>query len=78
MQKDDFASALQEAEDLVWAAQPDQLHAGIRILACQVAYARRHQEYLPLDEIKEWIEAGRKDPKRGCKPLIGLCCGKCG
>ncbi len=64
MQKDDFQTALQESEDLLWAAQPDQLQAGIRMLACQVAYARRHHEGLPVEEINEWIEAGRKDPKK--------------
>jgi hypothetical protein len=64
MQKDDFPSALQESEDLLWAAQPNQLQAGIRILACQVAYARRYQECLPIDEVNQWLEAGRKDPSR--------------
>lgn len=64
MQKDDFETALQESEDLLWAAQPDQLQAGIRILACQVAYARRHNKHLPIEEIHEWIEAGRKDPTK--------------
>ena len=64
MQTDDFASAVQEAEDLLWAAQPDALQAGMRILACQVAYTWRHNECLPIDEIKEWLEAGRKDPKK--------------
>ncbi len=64
MQQDDFQTALQESEDLLWAAQPDQLQAGIRVLACQVAYARRHHEYLPIEEIKQWLEAGRKDPSK--------------
>lgn len=64
MQEDHFSSALQESEDLLWAAQPDQLQAGIRILACQVAYARRHHDYLPIDAINQWIETGRKDPSR--------------
>ncbi len=64
MQKNDFQTALQESEDLLWAAQPDQLHAGIRILACQVAYARRYNECLPIEEINQWIEAGRKDPSK--------------
>jgi len=64
MHKDDFASALQEVEDLLWAAQPDVLQAGMHILACQVAYARRHSECLPIDEIKEWLETGRKVPKK--------------
>jgi hypothetical protein len=64
MQTDDFATALQEAEDLLWAGQPDQLKAGMRILACQVAYARRHDAYLSIEEIKDWLEAGRKDPTK--------------
>jgi hypothetical protein len=64
MQKDDFETALNESEDLLWAAQPDQLQAGIRLLACQVAYARRHDEYLPVEEISKWIERGRKDPAK--------------
>ncbi len=64
MQKDDFATALQESEDLLWAAQPEELQAGIRILACQVAYAKRHHEYLPIEEIKQWLESGRKDPTK--------------
>lgn len=64
MQKDDFATALQESEDLLWAAQPDQLQVGIRILACQVAYAKRHNACLPIEEIKQWLEAGRKDPTK--------------
>jgi len=64
MQQDDFARAVQESEDLLWAAQPAELQTAIRFLACQVAYARRHQAYLPVDEIKEWLEAGRKDPKK--------------
>jgi hypothetical protein len=64
MHKDDFDTASNESEDLLWAAQPEELQAGIRILACQVAYARRHQEYLPLEEIKEWLAAGRKDPRK--------------
>jgi hypothetical protein len=64
MQKDDFETVRSDSEDLLWAAQPEQLQAGIRFLACQVAYARRHQEYLPLEEIKEWVEAGRKDPRK--------------
>jgi hypothetical protein len=64
MQKDDFETVSNESEDLLWAAQPEELQAGIRILACQAAYARRHQEYLPLEEIKEWLEAGRKDPRK--------------
>jgi len=64
MQEDDFQTALNESEDLLWAAQPDQLQAGIRILACQVAYVRRHHEYLPIEEINQWIDAGRKDPSK--------------
>ena len=64
MQQDDFASALQEAEDLLWAAQLDQLKEGMRMLACQVAHVRRHNETLPIEEIKGWLEAGRKDPKK--------------
>jgi hypothetical protein len=28
------------------------------------AYARRHQACLSVDEIKEWLEAGRKDPTK--------------
>lgn len=64
MQEDDFSSALQEAEDLLWAAQPEQLQAGMRLLACQVAYARRYHECLPVEEIGHWIETGRKDPSR--------------
>ncbi len=64
MQKGDFQTALQESEDLLWAAQPDQLQAGMRILACQVAYVRRHNTCLPIDEITQWIEQGRKDPSK--------------
>ena len=64
MQQDDFATALQESEDLLWAAQAEELQAGIRILACQVAYARRHNAHLPIEEIHAWIEAGRKDPTK--------------
>jgi len=64
MQKDDFQAALQKSEDLLWAAQPEELQTAMRILACQVAYARRHQACLPINEIKEWLEAGRKDPKK--------------
>ena len=64
MQEDHFSSALQESEDLLWAAQPEQLQAGMRMLACQVAYARRNQACLPVDEIKQWIETSRKDPSR--------------
>jgi hypothetical protein len=64
MQADDFASAVQEAEDLLWAAQPEELQAGLRILACQVAYAQRHQTFLSVADITEWLEAGRKDPKK--------------
>ena len=63
MQEDHFSSALQESEDLLWAAQPEQLQAGMRMLACQVAYARarRHHECLPVDGTNQWIETGRKD-----------------
>ena len=64
MQADDFASAVQEAEDLLWAAQPEEIQAGLRILACLVAYAQRHQTFLSVAEITEWLEAGRKDPKK--------------
>jgi hypothetical protein len=64
MHKDDFQTTLQESEDLLWAAQPDQLQAGIRILACQVAYARRHNTCLLIEEIKQWLEASRKDPMK--------------
>jgi len=65
MQEDAFSSALQESEDLLWAAQPEQLQEGMRMLACQVAYARRHHECLPVDEINQWIETGRKDRPGG-------------
>jgi hypothetical protein len=64
MPRDDFQTALQESEDLLWAAQPDQLQAGMRILACQVAYARRHNQCLPIEEITQWIQAWRKDPRK--------------
>ena len=64
MQQDDFQTRFQESEDLLWAAQPDQLQAGIRMLACQLAYARRHQAYLPIEAIEQWLEAGRKDPTK--------------
>ena len=72
MHKDDFQTALSESEDLLWAAQPDQLQAGIRILACQVAYARRHHECLPIEEINLWIEAGRKDPAKRALVTEGM------
>ena len=64
MQTTDYATAGQEAEDLLWAAQTEQLQKAMRILACQVAYARRHKACLPIDEIKEWLETGRKDPAK--------------
>ena len=64
MQADNFAGAVQEVEDLLWAAQPEELQAGILILACQVAYARRHNACLPIDEIKKLLEAGRKEPTK--------------
>ena len=64
MQTGDFAGAVQEVEDLLWAAQPEELQAGILILACQVAYARRHNACLPIDEIKKLLEAGRKEPTK--------------
>jgi hypothetical protein len=64
MPRDDFQTALQESEDLLWAAQPDQLQAGMRILACQVAYARRHNQCLPIEEITQWIQTWRKDPRK--------------
>ena len=61
MQKDDFQTALNESEDLLRAAQPEELEASNRFVACQVAYARRQHEYLPIEEINQWIEAERKD-----------------
>ena len=64
MQTNDYATAGQEAEDLLWAAQPEQLQEGMRILACQVVYARRHGAYLAIDEIRDWLETGRKDPAK--------------
>ncbi|MCG6861958.1 MAG: hypothetical protein LJE70_11860 [Chromatiaceae bacterium] len=64
MQTDDFVTALNKSEDLLWAAQPDELQDGLRILACQVAYARGHRACLPIDDVKEWLEAGRKDPTK--------------
>jgi hypothetical protein len=64
MQKDDFETVSNESEDLLWLARREVLQAGIRILACQVAYARRHQEYLSVEEIKNCLKAGRKDPRK--------------
>jgi len=49
---------------LLWAAQPGELQAGKRILAGQVAYATRHVEGLPVEEVKAWIETAWKDPKK--------------
>jgi hypothetical protein len=71
MQQDDFPSALQESEDLLWAAQPNQLQPGIRILACQVAYARRHHECPPIDEVNRGSKrAGKIRPEEKVSPMV--------
>ncbi len=61
MHDDFFVSAYREAEELLQGARRDQVAEALWLLACQVAYAERYHECLPLEELAARIAGAPKD-----------------
>ena len=62
LQEDDpFTTTYREAEELIRAARSDQIAEPLRLRACQVAYAERYHECLPLEELIARIAEAGKD-----------------
>ena len=59
---DPFLTAYTETQALLQAARPDQLQEAFRLLACEVAYAKRYHEVPSLDELSVRIKATQTDP----------------
>jgi thioredoxin-like negative regulator of GroEL len=62
MQHDEACvAAYREAQELLYPARPDQVAEALRLLACEVAYAKRYHECLPLEELTARIAAAPQD-----------------
>ena len=62
MQEDDpYTTTYREAEELIRAARSDQIAEALRLRACQVAYAERYHECLPLEELIARVAGAPKD-----------------
>lgn len=72
MQEDRFPTALYASEDALAAADADVLRSAVRVLACQAAYAKRNGAYLPLTDVVQWIESGRKEADKREVVLDGM------
>jgi hypothetical protein len=60
-ERDTFIAEFGAAERHLRAARLDQIEEALRLLACEVAYAERYGECLPLAELALRI-ADREDP----------------
>ena len=69
---DALLTAYAEAQALLQAARPDQIHEALRLLAFQVAYCERYHEVPPAADLAERIGSAGRDPAAAALVAEGL------
>lgn len=69
---DPLLTAYADAQALLQAARPDQIHEALRLLSFQVAYCERYHEVLPAADLAERIGNASHDPAAAALVTEGL------